>query len=186
VRIEQGEGAYRAADFAERYSFARAPQAFPIPAHLVVPKRERQSKRSGLGVNAVRAANLRRLFEFKRALLQHFKKRLNFLKENVAGFPEQQGVRSVDNVGRGQAIVNKARGLANVFGQIGGKGDDVGVGCFLNFIYALDGKLGARFDLLDCVARNGHHLGVHFADSNLHVQPLLEFALLAPERAHFR
>ena len=72
--IEQRESPNRATDLAECHIFAGAPQTFAIAAHLVIPKGEGQSKGSGFGVNAVRAANLRRLFEFKRAALEHFQK----------------------------------------------------------------------------------------------------------------
>ena len=66
-RIEKRKRAHRAADFSNRHSFARPLQAFSIAAHLVVPEREGQSEGSRLGVDAVRAANLRRVLELKGA-----------------------------------------------------------------------------------------------------------------------
>ena len=59
-----------AADLSHRNCFARTQQSLAIAAHLVKPKRERQTKRSRLGVDAVRASDLRRVFELERATLQ--------------------------------------------------------------------------------------------------------------------
>ena len=82
--------------------------------------------------------------------------------------------------------MNEARRFANVFGEVGSKRDYIVVSSFLNLVDSFNRELRPRFDLLERVTRNSPQLGMHFADSNLHVEPLLEFALLAPERAHFR
>src|SRR5688572_27786527 len=81
--------------------------------------------------------------------------------------------------------MNETRGLTDVFSEVGGEGNYIVVGSLLDFIDALDGKLRPRFNLFQRVLGDGAHLSVDFADSNLDIQPLLESALLAPERAHF-
>src|SRR5687768_18594779 len=80
----------------------------------------------------------------------------------------------------------EARCFADIFSEVSGEGDDVVISGFLNFAYAFDGEGCMRFDFFHRVLRNGAHLRVDLADGNFHVQPLLELALLAPERAHFR
>src|SRR5687767_2573122 len=76
--------------------------------------------------------------------------------------------------------------FADIFSEVSGEGDDVVVSGFFNFVDAFDGEGCMRFDFFHRVLRNGTHLRVDFADGNLHVQPLLELALLAPKRTHFR
>ena len=82
--------------------------------------------------------------------------------------------------------MNKARRLANRFGQIGREGDYVMIGSFFNFVDARDGEFCPGFYLFNCFGWNRAHLRVHFAHSQLDVEPFLEFGLLRPERTHFR
>ena len=56
----------------------------------------------------------------------------------IAGVSQQQSVGGIDDIGRSQAVVNEARGFADVFGEVGGKRDDVVVGRFLDLVDALD------------------------------------------------
>ncbi len=89
-------------------------------------------------MNAMRAADLRSLLKLKSAPLEYFQKRLDFLKQEIAGIAQQQCVCGIDYVGRSQAIVNKARGVADVFSEVGGESDNIVVSSLLNLVYALD------------------------------------------------
>src|SRR6266446_3380045 len=106
----------------------------------------------------MRAANLRSILKFKRAPLEYFQKRFDFLKQEITGVAQQQRVGGIDYVGRSQTIMYKARGVADVFSKVGGESNYIVVGCFLDLVYALNRKTCARFDLLDRFARNGAHL----------------------------
>ncbi len=81
--------------------------------------------------------------------------------------------------------MDKAGSFSDRFSQVGGEGDNIVVGRLLDFVDALDRELRAALDLLQRVTGNRAHLGVNFADRDLHVQPFLKFGLLRPERAHF-
>ncbi len=81
--------------------------------------------------------------------------------------------------------MNKARCFANRFSEVSRKRNYIVIGSLLDLVNACDRKLRAVLDLLERVARNGAHLSVDFADSDFHVQPLLELCLFRPEHAHF-
>ena len=135
-------------------------------------------------MNTVSTSNLWRVFELKRALLEGIEQRIDFLEQNVAGVPQQKGVCCIDHIGRGQTIMNKSRGFADIFRQVCGKRDYIVVGRFLDLVYSLDRKTCTRLDVLERFRRNRSHLRVNFTDGELNFQPLLEFALFSPKRAH--
>src|SRR2546428_723906 len=64
------ERANRTADLSDRDGFTRFHQSLAIASHLVVPKRERQTKRGRLSMNAVRSSDLWSVLEFMSATLQ--------------------------------------------------------------------------------------------------------------------
>src|SRR6185436_19457315 len=134
---------------------ARSLQSFPVAAHFVVPEREGQTESCRFGVNAMRAANLRRVLKLKRAHLERLQQSVDFFKQQIAGFAQQQGVGGVDDIRRRQSVMNEARGVADVFSQVGSEGDDVVVRGLLDFTNALRRKLRARFDLIEGFAGNG-------------------------------
>ena len=107
------EGPYCPADLADGDSFAGAREPLAIAPHLVVPERERQSERGWFGVDAVRAADLRRVLEFKRTALEHLEQGVDLPQQNVAGVAQQQRVGCIDHIGRSQAIVNKPGSFAD-------------------------------------------------------------------------
>src|SRR5205085_12447640 len=125
-------------------SLFRSFKSRAVAARLVVPEREGEPERSGLGVYAVRASGLRRLFELVCAALQDFEERVRLVEQKRAGVAQEQCVRRVNHVGRGEAVVYEARGFADTFGERGGEGDHVVVGRLLYLAYALDRERGTR------------------------------------------
>jgi hypothetical protein len=184
LRVEVRERADRAADLADRDGLPRPLQPQAVAPRLVVPEREGEAEGGRLGVDAVRAPDLRRVAELEGAAPQDFEQRVRLREQQVAGVAQQQGVRRVHHVRRGEPVVDEARGLADVLGERRGEGDDVVVGRLLDLADALDGEGGARLDLLDGRRGDRPHLRVHLADGDLHVEPLLELVPLRPERAH--
>src|SRR5713226_3069071 len=137
------ERADSAADLSDRYGCAGFRQALAVTKRLVVPECEGQTKRSGLGVNAMRAPDLRRVLEFKRAALEHVEERIDLLYQDVAGIAQQQRVRRIDHVRRSQSVVNKARRVANRFRQIRSERDNIVIGGLFNLVDARHRKLRA-------------------------------------------
>jgi hypothetical protein len=186
LRVEVRERADRAADLADGHARPRARQTLAVAARLVEPEREGEPERGRLGVDAVRAADLRRVLEFKRAPPQDFEQRVNFREQQIARVAQQERVGRIHHVRRREAVVDEARRLADVFSERGRERDHVVVGRLLDLIDALDREGCLRLDLFERPRRDRPHLGVDFAHGDLHVQPLLESILLRPERAHLR
>ena len=113
LRVEVRERADRAADLAHSHRLARALQTRAVAPHLVEPEREGEAERGRLGVDAVRAAHLRRGMELERAPFQDLHQRVCFLQQQVARVAQQQSVRRVHHVRGREAVVDEARGLAD-------------------------------------------------------------------------
>ncbi len=50
-------------------------------------------------MNAVGTAYLGRVFEFKRAALEHGRQRIDFLQQQIAGVAQQERISSINHVG---------------------------------------------------------------------------------------
>jgi len=129
-------------------------------------------------MNAMRATDLRRVFELECATLEDGQECIDLLEQNVAGIAQQQRVGRVDHIGRRKTVMYETRGVPDRFRQIGRKRDDVVVGGLLDFVDAFDGELCAALNLFQRVARDRAHLSVNFTDRKFHLQPLLELILL--------
>ena len=89
-------------------------------------------------MNAVRASDLRRALEFKRAALQHLHQRVDFFQQDVGGVAQQQRVGRVDDVGRRQTVVNEAARFTDRFREVGRKRDDVVIRRLLDLVDPLN------------------------------------------------
>ena len=92
------EGAYCTTNLPDGDGLMRTGEAVAITPRFVVPKRERQTEGSRLGMNAMRAANLRRALELKSAAFQHVEERVDLLRQNVSRIAQQQRIGRVNNV----------------------------------------------------------------------------------------
>ncbi len=116
VRRQMRKRANRAADFAGRNRFPRALQSGFVALHFRKPERPSHPETRRLGVNAVRSADLRRHFKFKRAAFQNCEQIVNFGEQQVARIAQQQRVRRVHDIARSQTVMHKSGGFADVFG----------------------------------------------------------------------
>ena len=94
--------------------------------------------------------------------------------------------RRVENVGRGEALVNPARGRAHAGRDVFEKRDDVVIRAFLDLVDLRDRKARALPDFRRVRRRNFADLGHRFAGEGFDLEPDLEFPLLGPELAHRR
>ena len=78
--------------------------------------------------------------------------------------------------------MNKPRRRPDILGQIRSKGDDVVIGRFLDLIDPLDRNAAFALISANASARNRAVLGMHLADSDLDIQPLLKLILQRPDR----
>src|SRR5437660_12307827 len=96
----------------------------------------------------MRSSHLGRVLEFKRPAPEHSHQGIDLLQQQIAGIAQQQGVRGVNHVRGSEAVMNEARGGADVFRQVRGKSDDVVVSGLLYFRDARNREPGPLLYLL--------------------------------------
>ena len=108
-RADVRERPHRARNLAHAQIFRRGAQPRQIAPGLFVPDGELQAERDGLGVNAVRAADLHRVLELERAALQHLAQRFETAQQNRRRLLQLQRLRGIHHVVRRQPVVQPAR-----------------------------------------------------------------------------
>ncbi len=108
------------------------------------------------------------------------------LQNQVTGLAHLQGLRRVDDIGRGHAEVQPPRRRSHVLGDVRRERDDVVLGGLLDFLDFRDIE-GTKFpDVLRGFDRDeaGARHGVGGCDFDL--QPRVVLMLVAPDATHFR
>ena len=111
-------------------------------------QRHFQAEGGRLGVDAVAAADHRRELVFARLAGDDFAQGLDIGNENVRRLRHLHGEGGVDDIAAGQAEMQPAAGgRADVFGDVGGEGDDVVIEGLLQFLAAFDAEGGLGLHL---------------------------------------
>ena len=115
-------------------------------------------------------------------------KRVDIFFDQLRGFADEQRLRGVHHVIRGEAVVQPARrfGIADRFLHGDGEGDHVMADFGFDFVDARDVNAGAFAQFRGGFARHDACFGERFRGGQLDVQPLLELVFFAPDAAHFR
>ena len=111
LRTKMRAGADRAGNFTDGDLLRGDLKAREVAAIFGVPIGDLQAEGDGLGVNAVRAADFRRVFEFPGAPLENFAERFDFFLDQVRGFADEQRLRGVHDVVGSEPVVQPARGF---------------------------------------------------------------------------
>ena len=181
-----GEDSHRARKLPDPHVFGRRSKSRDIALRLRVPVRQLEAKRNGLGVNAVRASHHGRVFEFPRAAFEHLRQPLQILRNQRRGLRDEQRLRRVNHVIRGESVMKPARVRADDLGHRRSEGNHIVAHLGLDLLDALHAEIGA---LADRVRRLfGHHasLGQGLGGGNFHGQPGAKAIFIAPDAAHFR
>ena len=181
---EVGEGAHRSGKFSHPHVFGGAAKARDIALGLGVPVGQLETKRDGLGVNAVGAADHGRVFEFPGAAFQHSGKLFQIGGDNRGGLLDEQGLRSIDHVVRSQAIVKPAGVRSNDLGHGGSERDDIVADFSFDFGNPVEIEVSPLADGAGSIL--GHHAGFgqSFRGGDFNRQPGAEAILVAPDAAH--
>ncbi len=99
------EGADGAGKFPHAHGLGGFLKSTPLADHLVVPEREFQAECCRFGMNAVRAADGDRGFEFLRALLQHLKQAVDAGCDDRGCFADLKRHGRIEHIRRCQAEV---------------------------------------------------------------------------------
>ncbi len=184
-RIEMRKRADGAGNLADTDDLAGPPNAFQVPAELGVPERQLQSERHDFGVDAVRAADHRRLPMLEGARLDRLGQGRHVPEDQVASLDHLQRLRRVDDVRGRQAEVKPARRGAGVFRDRCRERDDVVLSRLLDLFDAGDVEAALLAQGPCSVVRHDagrrHRVGCR----QLNLQPRLVLSLFAPDTAHF-
>lgn len=159
-------------------------EAVDVALDFSAPEQKLQAERHRFGMDAMRAADARRVLELDGAAAQHFEEGFHVLDEDVAGIAHHHAVGRVLDVARRQAFVDVFRVIADMLGDVREERDDVVVRDRLDLVDAVDLERGLGADVLRGFLRDFPELCHRIAGGHLDVQDLLPFVLDGPEVAH--
>ena len=186
ARIEVGVGADGAADFADADTLAHFAEALERAGEFVIHQRHLQAETDRLRVDAVAAADHRGEFVLLRADGHRLAQGEEIGFEQIAGLEHLDGDGRVEQVGRGETLVNPARGGADILGDILEERDDIVVRAFFDLadFFDVESSLGADFGGVGF--RDRAEFGHRLTGEGFDLEPDFEFALLGPNGPHFR
>src|SRR5271156_58711 len=111
LRTQMRTGAYRTGNFPDSDLLRGNLKAREIAAIFRVPVGDFQAEGNRLGVNAVGAANFRRVFKFPGAALQNFTQRFDSFLDQMGRFADEQRLRSVHHIIGSESVMQPARGF---------------------------------------------------------------------------
>ena len=158
-----------------------------VAGEFRVPQRELQPECHRLRMDAMRAADHRRVAMLIRPCADRPHELLEILQNHVAGVAHLQGEGGIDDIRRGEAEMEPAAGWrADVFSDVCGKGDDVVVEGFLQLLATFQAEGGFGLHLFEIPFRHQPLTAEGFGGKQFDLQPDFQFALLAPKLAHLR
>jgi hypothetical protein len=183
-RVADGAGHFSDSEIAGGVAESRE-----VAAIGVKPIREFQAESNGLGVNAVSAADLRRVLKFARASFENFAKTHKIVLHLARGFANQKRLRSIHNIVGSEAVMQPARGggIADGFTDGHRECDDVMPHAGFEFGDARDDCGIHASTLTNRIGRGTRHnaaLGERFGGGEFDFEPVPELAFFAPDAAH--
>ncbi len=106
--LEVAEGADGSGELAYAEVFGGGVEAGEVALHLGVPEEELEAEGGGFGVDAVGAADDGCVLELEGALFEDVGEGDDAGADDGGGFFELEGLRGVDDVGGGEAVVEPA------------------------------------------------------------------------------
>ena len=180
--IDVGERADRARQLADRDRVAGAQQPLPVAPDLHRPERQLHAERGGLGVDAVRAPDHRRVAELARPRRDRRLQLLGRGKDAVERTRHLQCERGVDHVARREAVVHpRPRGLADALLHDVDERGDIVVGDLLALVHRGHVDPRALAHGSRRVGRNDAELGPRLDREDLDLEPRAEARLVGEE-----
>src|SRR5438046_1809983 len=133
------------------------------------------------------AANHRREPMFPGFGSNDWKQSFHVFKKDVGRLHHLNRKRGIDHIAAGQPEMEPAAGgRADVFGDVGGKGDDIVVKSAFKLLATVETEFGPSFYLRQIFFRDYALRAKRFTGEQFNLQPDLEFALFAPDFPHDR
>jgi hypothetical protein len=154
-------------------------------AKFVVHQRELQAESDRLRVNAVAAADHRRVFEFHRPPCDHRPQFPQVGEQKIRRLGHLHGERRIEHVRRGHPLMHPPARRPDIARDIFEKCDDVVIRAQFDLRDFLEIEFRFRPDRLRILLRHHPDLGLCFAGESLDLQPDFVFALIRPDGGHF-
>ena len=183
LRGNGGMGAHGAADLAHGDRLLGLGQAVALAAQLVPPGGELEAEGGGLSVDAMGAAYADGLLVLQGLLADGVHEGPHVLLQQFRGLDELEGEAGVPDIVRGEADMDVARFGAEGVGE--GAQEDGHVVVHLRQVAGDVVEVVAGLsELGQSVLGDDAALGPGVADGELHLEPLVQLALLGPDAAH--
>ena len=184
LRRQVREGAHGARELAVGDRGPRAVEPLELPLQLRVPQGHLQAEGHRLGVDAVRAADHRRVLVAQGPLAHRFHQVDEVRAHEVARVAHQDGERRVHHVRRGEPVVQPAPLGPHVLGHARDEGDDVVLDLLLDLLDARDVEAGPGLDRGQGLPRHHAALDEDLGGGDLHLEPGGEAVLVGPQAGH--
>ena len=181
---QMGEGAHGAGKFADADDLPGLEQAFPVALHFCIPEGEFEAEGGGFGVDAVGAADADGVFELIGPCLDNGHDLVQVGEQDVGGLPQAQGHGGVQDVRRGQGVVQVAAVFTDVFGDVGEEGDDVVLGLGLDLFDAGHVKAGLGPDMVHGCFGDEIKESHGFQGREFDFEPGVKFIFFGPDTGH--
>jgi hypothetical protein len=178
-------GADCAGELADAHSLERVPEPVAAPLELERPAGELQAEGGRLGVNAVCPADADVVLVLSRARDHRFLRAVDGLEQERPRLAYLQREGGVDDVRRGQAVVEPAPGWAELGGDGVHEGRKVVLGLALQLRDALGrGRLRVVANLGHGVSGNHAELRPRLERGELDVEPARQPVFVRPDPSH--
>src|SRR5262249_58376312 len=159
-----GEGTDSVRDLPDAHLFPRLGEAADLAANFSVPVGELETESRRFGVYSVGAADADGVTELLGAGAENMVQRLEASGDRSGSLLDLEGLRGIDHVVGGEAVVEPPGGLGlagcrHLFGDRSGEGDDVVLHVALDFLDAAGVEGGVLLQSLGRLAGNFTHLG---------------------------
>src|SRR5579863_734675 len=179
-----GEDSHRAGELSYAHILGGSFESSDVALRLGIPVGDFESEGDGLGVDPVGAADRGRVFEFPGAALEDLGETLQIFFYDLGGLTNQEGLRGVDYVVGGEAVVEPAGFGADELGNGGGEGDDVVADFGFDLVDAFEAEVGEFADGFGGGLGNLAGGREGFGGGDFDGQPGAEAVFVAPDAGH--
>ena len=130
------------------------------------------------------APDHRRVLELERPAFEHLGQKLQVACDQRRGLLNEQRLRRIHHIVRGEAIVEPAGVRAHDLGHRRGEGDDVVFDLGFNLEDAVNAEVGTRVDRLGGFFRHDAGGGQSFGRGDFDRKPGAEAVFVAPDASH--
>ncbi len=184
IGINIRKGADRAGNGAGGNIFPRINKTLPIAIEFRIGLRHLEAKSHRFRMDTVGAADANVILMGIGLRLQRGQQRIHIGEQDIASLRQLHRQASIQHIRRCHALMYKARLIANIFGQVGEKGDHVMLCFAFNLVNAVNIEITTLPHRLGGSLGNNAQLRLRITGMGFNLEPDTEFALRVPDGGH--